>query len=236
MAGCTGGPGWERRTDTEHRPREPECGHMICGKDELIAKFSEGPTDPVEKLRSMLDRGEIVELRDGLYETDPSTPPHLIARHLCEPSYISFDYALSWHGIIRESTKVITCATCSRRTEFVDTPLGLFTYTEMPEASFDCGVEPHTQDGEGFLMADPEKAVCDKLYLMRPTTSFSELEGMMFGDLRFDDERTMRLDVGRVREYAERFCCTTVDTFSDYLESNRRVFRRDTVSEEQEER
>ena len=194
---------------------------MICREEELIAKLSDGSADPAERLNGMLDRGEVVELGGGLYETDPGTPPYLIARHLCEPSYISFDYALSWHGVISERTKVVTCATHGRRTEFVDTPLGLFTYTDMPEASYDCGVERHEEAGEEFLMANPEKAVCDKLYLAKPTTSFSELERMLFGELGFDDERTMALDSALVDEYADRFCSATEDTFSDYLRSNR---------------
>lgn len=193
---------------------------MICREEELIAKLSDGSADPTERLHGMLDRGEVVQLRNGLYETDPETPPYLIARHLCEPSYISFDYALSWHGITRVKTRTVTCATHGHRTEFVETPLGLFTYTNMPEESYDCGIERHRQDGEEFLMANAEKAVCDKLYLARSTTSFSELEDIMFRELCFDDEMTMRLDTGLVADYADRFCSTTVDTFSDYLNSN----------------
>lgn len=194
---------------------------MICREEELIARLSEGSGRPTDRLNDMLDRGEIIELMHGIYETDPTTPPFLIANHICEPSYISFDYALHWHGIIGGTPRAITSATHGNRTEFVDTPLGLFTFTEMPEESFDCGVGRHEHDGIGFMMANAEKAVCDKLYLMRPTTSFSELERIMFGELLFDDERTMSLDCDRVREYADRFRSTTVDTFSDYLDSNR---------------
>ena len=75
---------------------------MIVKGELMIDSLSDSYSSPACKLGRMVENGEVVRLRRGLYETDPETPPYLVASHICEPSYISFEYALMRHSIIPE--------------------------------------------------------------------------------------------------------------------------------------
>ena len=192
---------------------------MIYTGEMLIDELSGDYSSPACKLGRMVESGEIVRLKRDLYETDPSTPPYLVANALYGPSYISFEYALSWHGIIPERVRVVTNATCGkRRSKYFETALGDFSYSDVPEAAFSAGIETHEQGGREFRMACPAKAVCDKLYKMPPTRSRVTLETMMFEDLRFDEESILELDPDTLRDYSELYHCTTINTLATYLE------------------
>ena len=52
----------------------------------------------------MAERGEVFPITRGLYETDPNVPGYLLAGSIYGPSYISFEYALGYYGMIPEET------------------------------------------------------------------------------------------------------------------------------------
>ncbi len=54
-------------------------------------------------------------LKKNLYETGRTVSGYLEAAAICTPSYLSFDYALSCHGLIPERAKIYTSATCRKR-------------------------------------------------------------------------------------------------------------------------
>lgn len=192
---------------------------MIVKGELIIDSLSDTYSSPACKLGRMVESGELIRLKRGLYETDPKTPPYLVARYLCEPSYISFEYALSWHEIIPERTVVVTNATINkRRSKRFDTPLGSFSYSDVPAAAFPVGVDRFVDDDYEFYIATPTKAVCDKLYKMPPVRSYKGLETLMFDDLRFDEEEILSLETKTIREYAELYHCTTITTLRNYLE------------------
>jgi len=47
----------------------------------------------------------LFKIVNGLYETNPYTPPYLLSGTIYGPSYISFEYALSIHGLIPEKLR-----------------------------------------------------------------------------------------------------------------------------------
>ena len=192
---------------------------MIIAGESVIDWLSDAYSSPACKLSRMVEKGEIIRLRRGLYETDPKTPPYLVANYICEPSYISFEYALSWHSIIPEGVRAVTNATCGkRRSKVFETPLGTFRYYDIPRAAFEVGVKRFEQSGRTFFMATAEKAVCDKLYKMPSTRSFKGLEALMFDDLRFDEEEIFNLDLSDITRFSRMYHCTTINTLRDYLE------------------
>ena len=197
---------------------------MIIAGESVIDWLSDAYSSPACKLSRMVEKGEIIRLRRGLYETDPETPPYLVANCICEPSYISFEYALSWHSIIPERVDAVTNATCrKRRSKVFETPLGTFRYYDIPSTAFKVGVRRFEQGGREFLMATAEKAVCDKLYKMPPTRSFRGLEALMFEDLRFDEEEIFGLDLNDIASFSRLYRCTTINTLRDYLEEHERT-------------
>lgn len=197
---------------------------MIVAGESMVDRLSDTYSSPACKLSRMVEKGEIIRLRRGLYETDPGTPPYLVANCICEPSYISFEYALSWHSIIPERVNAVTNATYGkRRSKVFETPLGTFRYYDIPHAVFEMRVRRFEQGGREFFMATAEKAVCDKLFKMPPTKSFRGLEALMFEDLRFDEEEMFGLDLNDIASFSRLYRCTTINTLRDYLEEHERT-------------
>lgn len=110
-------------------------------------------------------RGVFNKLRNGLYCLADHPPSELaIANRLYEPSYLSFEFALSYYHLIPEATYTITSAT-SRPTRVL-TALGkTFEYHRLKKSVF-TGYEPVKVGAETVLMATPEKALLDTLYFV----------------------------------------------------------------------
>ena len=84
---------------------------------------------------------------------------HLLPRHRL---YVSFISALHLHGIIEQIPQVITLASTAH-TKTIHTALGTFSIHKIHPLFFD-GFEWYKGDGN-FLIAEPEKALIDSLYL-----------------------------------------------------------------------
>jgi len=151
---------------------------VIVDTETILNSISSKYPDPNRKLRRMVENGEIVRLKRGLYETDPTTPPFAIANDIFGPSYISFESALSWYGVIQFSN-----------------PIGTFRYKDVPARVFEIGVIEWEAYDRKFRIASKEKAVCDKLYKMPPVYSLDDVNALMFEDLRFDDDEILGMDL-----------------------------------------
>ena len=105
----------------------------------------------------------------GLYETDPNTPGYLIAGSIYGPSYISFEYALSFHGLIPKRVTTITCATFNKKKKKIcNTMFGTFTYRDVPKDAYSEEIVICTENNYSYQIAIAEKALCDKIYTMKP--------------------------------------------------------------------
>lgn len=194
---------------------------MIVKGELMIDSLSDSYSSPACKLGRMVENGEVVRLRRGLYETDPETPPYLVASHICEPSYISFEYALMRHSIIPERVVWITSATYGKRkTKRYSNALGNFVYYDIPENAFPVGIEYWGDGNRSYPIASAAKAVCDKLSKMPPTRSYTGLEALMFEDLRFDEDAIFELDARTILDYASLYHCTTLRTLGHYLQEH----------------
>ena len=143
--------------------------------------------NPAAKIRQMAEAGELTPIIKGLYETNASTPGHYLAGAIYGPSYLSFEYALAQHGLIPEAVYSFTSATCSKgRKKRYDTAFGTYLYRDVPAAAFPYGTTLHVENGYSFVMASPEKAVCDMLYALSPCANRTELKRLLFDDLRMD--------------------------------------------------
>ena len=108
-------------------------------------------------------RGVLLKLRKGLYCLADQPPSELVlANRLYEPSYLSFEFALSYHHLIPEATYTITSAT-SRPTHVVASLGKTFEYHRLKQSAFS-GYEPVKVGTEAVLIATPEKALVDTLY------------------------------------------------------------------------
>jgi len=138
-----------------------------------------------------------------------------IANRIYSPSYISFEMALAYYGLIPESVYGITSAS-TRKTSHFATSVGEFIYrTIRPKLYF--GFEFLKNNGKFFKLAFPEKAFLDLLYIkteLRDTVSF---EGM-----RINHEVFLKLmDRGKMNDYlaayAQKSLKHRVDNFWEYI-------------------
>ncbi|MBQ9058040.1 MAG: hypothetical protein IJ125_02525 [Atopobiaceae bacterium] len=166
---------------------------------------------PKTKLSRMVQKGERFPIVKGLYETERSVPAHLLAGSIYGPSYISFEYALAFHGMIPEAVYAVTCATFEKKKrKRYDTPFGIFTYRDVPPEAFPLGIELRQEGDYWYRIASPEKALCDELYTTRPVRNASELADLLFDDLRIEEENLQRLDKDAVFELSDKYHSTNM--------------------------
>ena len=99
-----------------------------------------------------------------------------IANRIYAPSYVSFEMALAYYGLIPESVYGITSAS-TRKTSRFETPIGSFIYRAIrPKLYF--GFDFLKNNEKLFKLASAEKAFLDLFYIktqLRDAASFEEL-------------------------------------------------------------
>ena len=162
-----------------------------------------------EKVRSLERNGSVIRLKKGLYVVNPSESgvqlsTELIANHLYSPSYVSMSSALRYYGLIPESVYMVQSMTVKHSRRF-ETPVGSFDYTSIGREAFHIGVTIIDKQAYTFLIATPEKALCD-LIANSPKVNLrylKDVERYLEDDIRLDIEDFMKMDADIFRQYAE---------------------------------
>jgi len=130
-----------------------------------------------------LKSGKLLKLRRGLYllsDQSSSVSRLSIANHLYSPSFVSFESALSYHGLIPEAVYTMTSAFPLNKKKQFETSTGVYSFEYSPAFSFFLGVE---KNADGVLMASPLRALFDLVSIRRKNyRTLVEMEG----DLRID--------------------------------------------------
>jgi len=114
------------------------------------------------KIARLLESGELISLRRGLYASRRDLDPHCLAGPMYGPSYISFETALAWHGMIPEGVKEMLSATIKRSASF-ENDFGRFRYFNVPKAIYPTGIQRIVDADLPFLIASPTKALADSI-------------------------------------------------------------------------
>lgn len=124
--------------------------------------FDLSKQNTVYKLLQRLEKYQLIQrLNHGQYlVANSSTTDFTIANSLVTPSYISFESALSFYGILAQFPYPITSAT-TKRSVVVDALGKEFQFTRLTPKFF-FGFQNINRQ----LVAWPEKALIDSLYLM----------------------------------------------------------------------
>lgn len=174
---------------------------------------------PATKIERMVNAGELYVVKRGLYETDRSCPPAYLSGVIYGPSYLSFEYALSVYGMIPERVEVFTAATFRKnRSKKYSNTFGLYTYRDIPESAFPYGITVRTEGEYSWLIATPEKALCDLLYAKQSVDSTSDLEGLLFNSLRIEEEDFNELDRERLLFLSKRYKSQNLKCLIRYME------------------
>ena len=149
--------------------------------------------------------GRIIRLKKGLYvaAVGEHLSLELAANHLYGPSYVSMSSALRWHGLIPERVVLVQSVTTKHSRNF-STPVGDFHYQCCSAEYFPIGVSLQGQGNVRFLMATPEKALCDYINFNKVQLRFmKEVGAFLEEDLRFDTDCLAQLDLDIIRRCAE---------------------------------
>jgi len=143
-----------------------EYGAIPIEYDVLENKFH-GYGSPKDKIARLVTEGRLLRLKKGLYVRNPEKErnyisTYLIANRLYGPSYVSLETILSQYSIIPERVYTTRSVT-TKRSKLFETSLGRFEYFHVSKDYFSIGVVPEIYKDYSFLVAAPEKALCDKI-------------------------------------------------------------------------
>lgn len=181
-------------------------------------------SQPIQKINSMVKKGELIQLKKGVYSFCEDYRKHSLnliatANILYKPSYVSFEYALSFHGLIPERVYTITSASTSRNKEF-ETPLGRFSYTKVPLRAYPLGINwMYDKNDGGYMIATAEKALCDKIYSDKRVSNIKkdEIESYLEDDLRIDMDSLKSLDSKLIWKISMAYSSKTLQSLASVI-------------------
>ena len=150
---------------------------------------------PKAKITNMIKNHEIIQIKKGLF-FDPKDTYSIfsLSALIYGPSYVSFQSAMSFYGLIPERTDAITCAVYNKtKNKKFETPAGNFFYYHIPDQVFPHDIIIQEENGQNYLIATPEKAVCDSIYQVKKLENQSDIDSLL-QDWRFDLELLKSLD------------------------------------------
>ena len=170
------------------------------------------------KISREIKKGNLIKLKNGLYETDENTPGYLLATAIYGPSYLSFDYALFHYGLIPEKVVNYTCATLNKRKKKIfQNDFGTYIYRDIPKRVYFLEVHLVIEGNYSYQIASKEKALCDKLYTLSPLKNQNELKTLLFKDLRIDEDEFKKLDYNIINKLASLYNSTNVKLLAKYM-------------------
>jgi len=159
------------------------------------------------KLTNLERSGQLIHLKSGLYVASPEASrvalsTELIANHIYAPSVVSQSTALRYYGLIPELVYLTQSVTIKRSRSF-STPIGKFDYTQVSRESFAVGVRCEQKENYSFLIATPERALCD-LVAHTPNLNLRylrEAANYLEEDIRLDMDAFLEMDKQVFRDY-----------------------------------
>jgi len=120
---------------------------------------------------------------------DAKVSDFALANFFYQPSYISFESALNFYGILSQFPYEISSAT-TKKTAKKTFEGKIFTYTEIKKDLF-WGYEKR----DNFIIALPEKALLDQLYL----------SAKGYKKINLDEYELQGMRLSRLREYLDKY-------------------------------
>ena len=184
---------------------------MVLTTSMLKEKLS-NYANPLDKIKRDADSGALIRLTRGLYEVNPTIDPCFLASTILAPSYLSFDWALSYYGLIPEKVFAITSATLNmRKNKTYVNAFGRFEYSDIPESAFSEGLSYIENDEYIVKIATKEKAICDSLSKWRVVKNIKELKELLFTDKRIDEYEFSMCDFTLMKRLASLYKKTNLD-------------------------
>ncbi len=158
---------------------------------------------PRDKIRGLLKDKDIVRIKKGLYvlgkEYNKPYNKFVLANLIYGPSYITAQTAMAFWSMIPERVELTISMTMKRKKLF-ETPVGRFSYFYCPKKAFNLGIQlEDTGDGKRFLIASPEKALCDMTAMQAHISTKKEMKAFL-ELMRLDYIVTKNFDLSLLEE------------------------------------
>lgn len=160
-----------------------------------------------KKVSWLEKQGTIIRLKRGLYVINPeysgkALSSELIANHLYAPSYISMSTALRYYGLIPEAVYVHQSMTVKHSRNYL-TPVGSYDYKYISRKAFSIGVRSMNKGDYAFLIASPEKALCDLIANSSKVILryMKDVEIYLEQDIRMDIDGLYNMDTTIFEDY-----------------------------------
>ncbi len=168
----------------------------------MLNIFSENPQHVQVQLARWVKAGKLSKIRRQWYLIEKpfrskDVPIPVIATTVVHPSYLSLEWALQYYEMIPEYVPNPTCVTTDRAVQFTAQNC-LFIYYHIQPSLF-MGYYQTEWNGQKILIAHPEKALLDKLYIFLRKNKFS-IEWLQ--ELRL--QNLNRLNINRFKSISKK--------------------------------
>jgi predicted transcriptional regulator of viral defense system len=189
--------------------RLKKTGIVPISSDILYSLYSD-LKQPKDKVSDLERKGLIIRIKRDLYVVSQKVhgkqiSRELVANHLYSPSYVSLETALAYYGLIPERVYSVR-SVCTKMHKNYDTPLGHFEFVKASSNYFSIGIRQEIVNDEyAFLIASPEKALCDKI-ICTPNIRIQSVKAMreyLEKDLRIEMSALQNFDVEIIKQCAE---------------------------------
>lgn len=177
---------------------------------------------PRNKIRNLLKARDLIRVKKGIYifGTNAALGSYC-AEHLANliygPSAISLEYALSFYGLIPERVEEVTSITL-RRNKIFKTPVGRFSYSYLAANKYFLGIKRIDISGRSVLIASPEKALCDVLFLSSDhIPSYDDFLDHLYENLRVDKAEIKKFDLSLIKELSWHYQDPNVNFLLDHV-------------------
>ena len=191
---------------------------MIYDFQSLSIKYKEY-SNIYQKINNECKKGILVKIKRGLYSDDLYNDKEVIANICYNPSYISFEYALSYYGVIPEFVSTFTSATFGKKNNKIYHMKDFtFDYRSVPDEVFPMGILILKNSKDiSYKIASKEKALCDLLYSKYPVRSIKDLKTLLFEDMRIDENEFIKMNVEFIKEIAPLYHSNSLNVLKKYL-------------------
>ena len=191
---------------------------MIYDFQSLSIRYKEY-SNIYQKINNECKKGILVKIKRGLHTDDLYNDKEVIANICYNPSYISFEYALSYYGVIPEFVSTFTSATFGKKNNKIYHMKDCtFDYRSVPDEVFPMGILIMKNSKDiSYKIASKEKALCDLLYSKYPVRSIKDLKTLLFEDMRIDENELLKMNVEFIKEIAPLYHSNSLNVLKKYL-------------------
>ncbi|MBD3419338.1 MAG: hypothetical protein GF398_04390 [Chitinivibrionales bacterium] len=183
-------------------PPIPELDYQV------VINALKGYAAPRKALSDMLARGLLLRVKKGIYVQSgrgiDAFSREILSNMIYGPSYVSYESALSAHGMIPERVEMVISATIGK-TRLFKTPIGTFSYIHQKPRYYAFGFNRLSlSENRGYLMAIAEKALADRVLREPGRFSLRDMEAFLFENLRVEPTDFRNLDAAVLSQIAKR--------------------------------